>query len=290
MLAVQSLGIHQPAFYPSFGEGFEDAFRNVDIAQGDIFLKLGLSMGDKFVYENAIYQVVRARATLAKGDWVKLNYGGATRLGTVAAAPAASKAVIGSSFNLAAGEIENPEKSVPSFVFITSGTGIGQRRRIKRNTASTDTPANAITVADPDYSITAFQSAIAAPDAFGTLPVTGDGLSVICPWEVIPTASANDLAQGVAMGAATSGNFTVILVAGLGLAKCVGSTNALVSGAGIVISGTAATAKGLYTTNAAFTDSTIQAQESRSIVGYAIDAYSGASALRHVWVAGTYAV
>ena len=286
MFAVQSLGIHQPAYYPAFGEGFEDAFRNVDVAVADIFLKLGLSIGDKFVYENSVLQVVRARAALAKGDWVKLNYGGATRLGTVAAAPL-TKAVIASSFNLAAGELENPEKAIPSWAFITSGTGIGQRRRIKRNTASTDTPANAITVSDPDFSVPAYSTAILAPDAFGTLCVVGDGLSLIAPWEVIPTAAALDLPQGVALGTATSGNYTVILICGLALAKLVGSTDAAVAGAPIVISGTAGVAAGRVTTPGS---ATIAMQQAGAEVGVSIDAYSGATALRHVWVSGAYAI
>src|SRR5581483_8141995 len=202
MLSVQSLGIHQPAYYPAYGEGYEDAFRNVNIAEADIFLKLGLSKGDKFFYENAIYQVVvnRSGGTIAKGTWVKLNFGGATRLGTVAAAPAATKAAIASSFNLTADQLSNVEKAIPSFVFITTGTGIGQRRRIRKNTGSTDTSANLITVAEPEFWLPAYQDPTLDPDAFGTAPATGDGLSVICPWEVIPTASAYDFAQGVAMG------------------------------------------------------------------------------------------
>lgn len=283
--AVQSIGIHQPAYYPAFGEGYEDAFRNVDVAVADIFLKLGLSIGDKFFYENAVYQVVRARATLAKGDWVKLNYGGATRLGTVAAAPAAAKNAIASSFNLAAAEVENPEKSIPSWAFITSGTGIGQRRRIRKNTASTDTPANLITVAEPDYSLGI--AATAVGDAFGTTPATGDGLSLICPWEVIPTAAVYDLPQGVAMGAATSGNYTVICIAGLALAKCIGSTDALVAGVPIVISSTAGVAKGRIGTPG---NVTVAMQEGSSGIGWAVDAYSGANALRHVWVSGNHAI
>ena len=287
MFAVQSFGIHQPAYYPAFGEGFEDAFRNVDVAVADIFLKLGLSIGDKFFYENSVLQVVRARAALAKGDWVKLNYGGATRLGTVAASPAATKAVIASSFNLAAGELENPEKAIPGWAFITSGTGIGQRRRIKRNTASTDTPANAITVSDADFSTPAYSTAILAPDAFGTLCATGDGLSVIAPWEVIPTAAALDLPQGVALGTATSGNYTLILVCGFALAKLVGSTDTAVAGAPIVISGTAGVAAGRVTTPGT---ATIAMAQAGAEVGVAIDAYSGATALRHVWVSGAYAI
>jgi hypothetical protein len=289
VLTVQSLGIHQPAYFPAFGEGYEDAFRNVNIAEADIFLKLGLSKGDKFFYENGIYQVVvnRSGGTITKGSWVKLFFGGATRLGTVAAAPAATKAAIASSFNLTRDQLVNPEKAIPSWVFITSGTGIGQRRRIRENTDSTDASANLITVSKAEFWLPLYQDPTVAPDAFGTAPATGDGLSVICPWEVIPTAAAYDFAQGVAMGDFSDGQWGVICVAGLALAKCVGSTDALVAGKPIVISGTAGVAKGQVGTPA---NATAAMQEASSICGYAIDAYSGASALRHVWVSGESAI
>jgi hypothetical protein len=288
MFAVQLLGIHQPAYYPSFGEGFDDAFRNVDVAKADIFLKLGIQPGEKFVYENAIYGAFRNRtgSALAKGDWVKTFFGGATRLGTVGAAPAPTTAAFASSFNLVAGDVDTPDKSIPSWLFITSGTGIGQRRRPLATIDSTSavTP-NLITVAlRSDFQNVA---ATSAPDAFGTAPVAADGLSIICPWEVQKTASVYDLAQGVCMGTTSDGQYGVVCLAGLALAKCVGSTDALVAGQPIVISATAGVAKGRVAVPGS---ATIAMQEAGAQVGYAIDAYSGATALRQVWVSGNFAL
>ena len=287
--AVQSLGIHQASEYPAFGEGFEDAFRNVDLAKADIFLKLGLSIGDKFFYENSVLQVVRNQsgAGITKGQWVKLFFGGATRLGTVAAAPAATAAAIASSFALVNGDLENPEQAIPSWVFITSGTGIGQRRRIRKNTGSTDSSANLITVSEPEFWQPNFQDPTVGRNAFGTAPATGDGLSVICPWEVTPTAAVYDFAQGVAMGPITNGQYGIIIVAGLALANCIGSTDALVAGKPIVISGTAGVAKGQVAVPGS---ATIAMQEASAICGFALDAYSGATALRAVWVSGESAL
>ena len=263
----------------------EDAFRAVDIAAADVFNKLGIEYGEKFPYENAIYQVVRAQETLAKGDLVKLNIGTATRLGTVTNTVAPSAAAIVSSFNLVTGDVTNPSKSVPSFLFITSGTGLGQRRRILNNTGSTSSPANYLTVAERFDSLNL--AATSAPDAFTTVPANADGLSIIAPFEVIKTASVYDNVQGVAMGAATAGNWTVICVAGLALVKCVGSTDALVAYSPIVASATAGTAKGRMAVPGT---ATLAMQEAGAAIGWAVDAYAGASALRHVWLSGCSAI
>lgn len=285
MFVVQNAGIHQAAYYPGFGEGFEDAFRNVNLANPSTIVALGISIGEKFPYENAIYQAVRVRGGGAKGDWVKLFFGGATRLGTVANGIAPTKAEIQSSFALVAGDLVNAEKSIPSWAFITSGTGIGQRRRILRNYDNGDSAKqNIITVAEPFPSLGL--AATASPDAFATTPANGDGLSLICPWEATKTAAAYEHAQGVLMGDVTDGNYGIICVAGLALAKCVGSTDALVAGAPIVISATGGVAKGQVAVPGS---ATIAMQEART-VGYAIDAYAGASALRQVWVSGNGAM
>jgi len=287
MFSVQTSGIHRSAYNPAFGEGFEDAFRNVDVPSPTSIIDLGLEIGEKFPYENGIYQVVRVRGGGQKGDWVKLFFGGATRLGTVAAGIAATKAEIQSSFNLVAGDLVNPSKGIPSWAFITSGTGIGQRRRILANWDSADVAKpNIIRVADIHPSDVTY-SAITSGDAFATLPVTGDGLSLILPWEVTKTAAAYDLPQGVLMGDVTDGQYGVICVAGPALAKCVGSTDALVAQQPIVISSTGGVAKGRV---AAPGSATIAMQEAGAQVGYAFDAYSGAAGLRHVWVSGNFAM
>jgi hypothetical protein len=284
---VSNFGIHKPAYNPAYGEGFEDAFRNFDIANPTSVIDLGLEIGEKFPYENGIYQVVRVRGGGAKGDWVKLFFGGATRLGTVANAPAPTKAKVNTSFNLVGGDLVNPSKGIPSWAFITSGTGIGQRRRIIGNTDSSDaTNPNILTTAGIHPEDVVYTD-ITSNNAWGTTPANGDGLSIICPWEATKTAAAFDLPQGVLMGDVTDGQYGVICVAGLALAKCVGSTDALVAGQPIVISGTAGAAKGRIAVPGS---ATVAMQEAGAQCGYAIDAYSGASALRHVWVSGQYAM
>lgn len=288
MLAVHLLGLHQSAYYPSFGEGFEDAFRNVDFAKADIFLKLGIQPGEKFVYENAIYGAFRNRtgSAVAKGDWVRLFTGGATRLGTVGAAPAATTAAFATSFALVAGDVDSPDKSIPSFTFITSGTGIGQRRRPLATVDSTSAVnPNLLTVSlRADFINVA---ATAAPDAFATAPATADGVSIIAPWEVTKTAAVYDLPQGVSMGTTSDGQYGIFCLAGLALAKCVGSVDPLVAGQPIVISSTAGVAKGRMAVPGS---ATLAMQEAGGQVGWAVDAYSGATALRHVWVSGQFAI
>jgi len=283
MFVIQHDGIHQTAYQPAWGEGFEDAFRNVSVAKDDIFLKLGINIGEKFPYQNTIFQAVRAREAIAKGDWVKLKFGGADRLGTVTNATAPTAKAIRSSFNLTADELVNIEKGVPGWLFITSGTGIGQRRRILANTGSTDASPNLITVSEPYYSLIGDTNGI---DAFATVPANADGLSLICPWEVVKTAAAYEAPQGVAMGAINDGEYGIIAIAGLALAKCVGSGEALVAGKPIVISGTAGVAKGQIAVPGSATAAMNEARE----VGWAVDAYNGATALRHVWLSGAYAL
>jgi hypothetical protein len=287
MFIVQINGISKPAYNPAYGEGFEDAFRNFDVANPTSVIDLGIEIGEKFPYENTILQVVRVRGGGAKGDWVKLFFGGATRLGTVANAPAPTRAKLNTSFNLVAGELVNISKGIPSWAFVTSGTGIGQRRRIVANTDSTDaTNPNILTTAGIHPEDVVYTD-ITSNNAWGTTPANGDGLSLICPWETTKCAAAFDLAQGVLMGDCADGDYGVICVAGLAMAKCKGDVDALVAGQPIVISSTGGVAKGRVTVPGS---ATVAMQEAGAQIGYAIDAYSGATALRHVWVSGQYAM
>ena len=85
--------------------------------------------------------------------------------------------------------------------------------------------------------------------------------------------------QGVALGAVADDEIGVIQVGGPVLAKCVGSTDALTALGTVVPSGTAGVLKGPTTAGET-------AADARLACGISISAYSGASALRLIYLTG----
>lgn len=280
-----SRGIQRTAVSPHLGKGRHNYFEDVSVPTADVFRELGLEPGDFFPYEGLILQVVRAQEALTKGDILRRSFGGALRSGTVAAAPAPTKAAVKTSFNLVEGELATVSRQHPVLSFISSGTGIGQVRQVKKNTGSTDSVSpNLLTVAET-YEALSFSPSGAdtdSPDAWTTTPASADGIDIIVPWEVEKTAAVTDFAHGVSLGTVTAGDYTVIGIAGSFLTKCVGSVDALTLRGVLVPSATAGVAKGQTTLG-------ITAVEAARVLGWSYSAYSGAAALRLVEWFGSFA-
>lgn len=246
------------------GEGEQDTFSTINVADVDKFLKAGLAPGDFFQYNENIYGVARLRTSAgAVGDTVKLYHNAAARLATVTSATNAVLTCSGAAFVA--------DELVGMYVFVKTGTGIGQRRRILANTTTTITVAR--------YFSPLQLAATSAPDAFDTTPVNTDTISIFGYGEVEKTTAVTDSVQGVLLGTVTQDNYCVFVAQGPALVNCVGSTDALTAGGPVVPSATAGVAKG-------FTTAGETAAEARLAFGIALDLYAGAKALRHVHLTG----
>lgn len=247
------------------GAGSQSAFRDGDVTDAK-FREIGGAPGMVFPFEGNLFAVYRNRngSALAEGEIIKLYFNAAARTGT-ASAGAADQFTSADTFT--AGELV--DKSVASYVFITGGTGPGQRRKITRHASG----ANAIVyVADYDRSLNL--AAASAADKFATVPDATSTYSIVLPWEIVKHSAVGDWIVGVSLSAVTDGNWSVFQIGGFSLVKSVGSTDALVAGSTFVPSATAGVAKG-------FTTAGETVAEARLSFGMPIDAYSGAAALRH---------
>lgn len=260
--------IYRRAFDHWLNEGAYQAFKNLDVADAD-FQKLGLGKGAEAEYEGGTIRIVRARGALVAGGLCKLYIGGANRTGTLTANT--TKAVTEGAETYVKGDLSGGN------VFIKSGTGVGQLRKILSNDAAAG--ASHLTVARPDTGLN--QTAIQSPDAFATLPDATSTYSIVMGWEVVASAGVNDYVNAIALGTVTSGNWTLVQTRGYCLINCVGSTDALTAGGPIVPSATAGTGKG-------FTTAGELAKESRLAFAQALDAYSGAADLRHAYLYGHF--
>lgn len=182
---------------------------------------------------------------------VKNSSAGALALGQVVAwdAPAASTvgaaapAPSSSAINWVAGGLTvNAEKN--NYLWVTAtGATLPQLRRIKSNTAT------AITVAGTDY---LRPNSPTDQDVFDTVPTAGDVADIIRPYQV-KVCTGSLCPAGIALGAVTASNYTVIQVAGLACVLSKGDVTPTVPmvpavpGAAGVISGSVAAAANLYT-------------------------------------------
>lgn len=262
-----SPGAHIPPWNTAQGQGEKDVYSSFDYAATDRFLRGGMQPGDFFRFREGIFVVAwnRNGAALAVGDAVKLI---APVTGTLTSATAAILTDSGASFTVPVAPDGDPGL-VGEFVFITSGTGAGQVRRILDNTATTLTVAKA----DPSLQL----AATATPQAFGTTPDNTSHYSITSFDQVIGTASANDLVFGVCKGTPANNDIGIIQVAGPTLATCVGSTDALTAMGSVVASGTAKVLKGPTTAGET-------AADARTSCGYSFDAYASTAALRWIYL------
>lgn len=247
------------------------AFQSLDVTDADFTELLksnkfgGLRRGQSFIDEitGNRYRIIRARGTITGlGYLLKRYLGAAARIGNLTAVSTKSVLQTDDTFvahDLAGGMVE-----------INAGTGRGQMRFILDNddTASLST----ITVARKDTSFPGNHTANDSPEAFTTqADATSDYITVL-PWELVQTAAVTDRVVAVALGAVTSGNWTIVLEEGDGLFQTVGSTDATTLDGGMMPSATAGTAKGP-------TAAGITAAEAPVIFGSAFEAYGGAADL-----------
>lgn len=180
------------------------------------------------------FQFVRARAALSRGQLVALN---ASITGTVTAA-GSTVAVV----NIAFTGTVTANSLVDRFIYFVD---LGATRRIKANTAGTNSCAVSVALTDPTIA-----SRPNDPDVLASVPSNGSALSIVEPYSVrVCTDVLNPV--GVALGTVTSGNSTIIQIGGLAEVLTVGSGVATVygvpasPGAAGVITGFAGTATAL---------------------------------------------
>lgn len=179
--------------------------------------------------------------------WVKATAGLTVGQLVAQAAPGTDTALTGSTtavLNLTTGAL-TVNAEVDNYVWV-DGSTTKELRRIKANAAATIT----VSFRDPYVASSVFD-----PDVFTTAPSNTNPVSIIRPFNVrVCTASLQPL--GVVLGTVTSGNYTPIQVAGLGLVSATGSGTAIVvdvpavPGAAGVIIGSGGTAN-VYTAGGA---------------------------------------
>lgn len=265
---------HISPYSPFAGEGEADLFSNYSVPTAqDRLTRAGLQPGDFFRFREGIFLVAwnRAGSATAKGDAVTAYINDASRLATLTAATNSVLTAAGAAFDVpnASGE----PGLLGKLVFIITGTGTGQVRRILENTATTITVSKLI----PSIQLSATDTS--NPNVFDTAPAINDTIAVIGFDEVKKTGAVTDNVTGVAMGVYADDALGIFCVAGPCLAKIVGSTDAVTALGPIVPSATAGTFKGPTTAGET-------AAEARLSAGIAFSAYAGASALRLVFLTG----
>lgn len=195
------------------------------------------------------FMFVKATAALALGQLVAAadpTTGTATVPGAgTAASPLTTTASITTNINNAATVAVNGD--VDNWIFVqATGATLPQLRRIKYNSSST-TSFYKVALSDWERPNTPTDQ-----DVFDTLATNADALCIIRPYNV-KVCTATTVPLGVALGTVTSGNFTIIQVAGLAAVQCIGSGNATVvnqpaipTAAGAA-KGSAAAAANIYT-------------------------------------------
>lgn len=187
------------------------------VAQG-----VGLSLGDSWwnngtqgAAEGNAFMFVKANAGLTIGQLVAMD---APQTGTFTTA--GSTASLSKTNITEAGAVNSEIDNW--LTVIATGQAVPQARRIKANT----TGANAIyTISQPDFLRPNSPNDL---DVWTTTPTNGDQVAVVRPFQVkVCTASLQPI--GVALGTVTSGDFTIIQIAGLAGVSCVGNTLANVA-------------------------------------------------------------
>jgi hypothetical protein len=264
---VGSNAIDRAAFAHWLGTGRHESFKGANLGIDDLH-KLGLEPGQRVAVDGSVYRAVRARGAITgEGYILKSYFGAATRTGTVQATFSKTQIVTQETF--VKGQFQTPKRR--GRVFIDSGTGIGQLREILKNDTTT------LTVAQKTHGLPQI-AASSNPDALGTITDGTSTYSIVCDWEVEMTSGVTDLVGGVALGAVTDGNFTIIVEESPHVLFMVDGNDAgktaAAAGALIVPSATAGVAN-------PHTEAGITALEASRFFGQLYDIYTGAAALRH---------
>lgn len=228
--SVAEGGVSAPPYYSS-------AYTNMTTLAGT-----GLTLGDMWVLEGGAggqpvpgfsgggnaFLVVKANAALSKGQLV--TYDDPFTSGTISTGSTSQVAVLSAAVLTAGAEIGN-------FIYINNAT-TQYIRQIKDNTTTTVT----VSLRDPNVSANTPDADIFTP----TLPANTDPYTIIRPWNVKVCVAATR-PVGVALGTVTSGNFTIIQVAGLAEVTVLGAATVtanavLIPAAAGVATGSAAAA------------------------------------------------
>lgn len=191
------------------------------LAQG-----VGLTLGDTW-WNNGVqaaakgnaFMLVKANAALTVGQIVAMD---APQTGTYTTAGSTAAVSV---TNIT--EAQGVNGDVDNWLYvIATGQTVPQIRRIKANTNGA---AARFTIALPDHLRPNLPNDL---DTWTTTPTNGDALGVIRPWTVrVCTAALQPV--GVALGTVTSGNYTIIQVAGLaGVSAITGLTTMVPAGVG----------------------------------------------------------
>ena len=263
-------GIHASPYNPFAGEGESDLFASYAPATADRLTRAGISAGDYFRFREGVFLLAynRSGSSTAVGSAVTW-YQAAS--GTITSATAAVITCSGASFPVP--DASGTPGLVGKLVYIKTGTGTGQVRRILENTATTITVSKYM----PSIQLAATDST--NPNALTTVPANGDTLIVVGFDDVKKTTAVTDNVSGVALAVTTDGSLGIFQVGGPVLALVVGSTDATTALGPVVPSATAGTLKGPTTAGET-------AAEARLSCGVAFDAYSGAAALRLIFLTG----
>lgn len=231
-LSTAALENTQPA-WPWYSSSY---INSTSLPQGAALGQLWCLDGDLRIGGGNWFMWVKATGALAVGSAVKWSVPGTD---TAAAGTTAT------TLNLTTGGL-TANAEIDNWVFVAA-TGGSEFHRIKANTATTIT----VSLADP-FAATKPND----PDVFVNVPVATNPVSIIRPWQVVATGATTDQPIGVALGTVSSGNYTIIQVAGLAMVLAVGSTTATVVGQPMIPTATAGTLAGIA---AASTGSAIQA-------------------------------
>lgn len=268
---MSAMAILRRAMSKGLGEGAWQAFKGLDVTDADFqeLLKSrqlgGLRRGQSFHDEitGNRYRIVRARSAVTGEGYLLKQYGGnAARIGGLTAN--SKKASIETNDTFVAHELAG------GLTFISAGTGIGQLRTIIDNDDTA--AASKITIGVKDTSYKGSQTAEDSVEALTTQPDGTSSYEAFCPWEVEQQTAVGDRVVSWALGAVTSGNWTIVLEQGYGLFRAVGSVDAITRFGALVPSATSGIAKGPTTAG-------MTALEASLVFGEGLSPYSGASAV-----------
>lgn len=207
---------------------FQGVAQNVGASIGDVWWlggKAPASGGNAFMF-------VKADAALALGQLVTMAAPTAGTL-TIPGVPVSTAAAITTSLTASAVNVE-----VDNFIYVNPAAGYTttQLRRIKANTAAAG--ASNYTVSLTDFLRPNSPLDADIFDGFSAM-ANADAVCVIRPYHVIVN-TATTVPIGVALGTVTSGNYTIIQVAGLaGVKSTTATANVPIVGAaaGLTVTG-----------------------------------------------------
>lgn len=266
---------------PWFGEGAASSLRSLDIAPAD-FAKLGMSLGHSYETQWPSYpgypqgapvtfKCIRARSALVDGGLVKAYAGNA---GRTAAVTGAKKGIIPTAGTFAAADV------VGALMELVSGTGANQTPRVILGSDGA-AGASKLKISRRDSQLRLDEES--ASDALGTATDATTNVSIFAGWECVSAGgAATDQVSGVALGAVTSGNYSIIVESGYAHARVDGGQ---VGRGGTALCGLV---PGAADTAWPVTAAGVTAPDAAFMFGTLIHAYTGAAAKRLIRLHGRF--